>query len=74
MKNILIYLQFVLLFTVPQQVVSQIPGTTPSEFGTTGETATNPDDNAVPIADWVGILLIIGVGIVFTKHYKQLKT
>jgi hypothetical protein len=74
MKNILLYLYFGLLLIVPQQVASQAPGSTPTDFGSTGETGTNPDDNAVPIADWVGIMFIIGASLVLIKQHKQLKT
>jgi hypothetical protein len=49
--------------------VASQTNSTPTEFGTTGETNTNPDDSAAPIDSVVGLLLISGIGYVFHKQY-----
>jgi hypothetical protein len=66
LKATLLYMMVVLFYTI--HVASQT-NSTPTEFGTTGETNTNPDDSAAPIDSVVGLLLISGIGYVFHKQY-----
>ena len=59
----------VLLFLIFQPFVANVfpQQTTPSDFGTTGETATNPNDSQAPIDTYLVILLLTGC---FFSFYK----
>lgn len=50
-----------------------IQAQTPTDFGTTGETNTNPDDSAAPIDNYLLFLFIAGAGFGYIKLRTQLK-
>lgn len=49
-------------------LVAQSNGSEPTDFGTTGETASNPTD--VPIDNNIILLFIAGISYVFYKQSK----
>jgi hypothetical protein len=49
-------------------LVAQTNGSDPTDFGTTGETGSNPTD--VPIDHYLLFLFIAGISYVFYKQYK----
>ena len=49
-------------------LMAQSNGSEPTDFGTTGETGSNPTD--VPINKHLMLLFIVGIGYVFYKQYK----
>lgn len=49
-------------------LVAQSNGFEPTDFGTTGETGSNPTD--VPIDHYLILLCIAGICYVFYKQYK----
>jgi hypothetical protein len=49
-------------------LVAQTNGSDPTDFGTTGETGSNPTD--VPIDHYLLFLSIAGISYVFYKQYK----
>lgn len=49
-------------------LVAQSNGSEPTDFGTTGETGSNPTD--VPIDHYLILLCIAGICYVFYKQYK----
>lgn len=49
-------------------LVAQSNGSEPTDFGTTGETGSNPTD--VPIDHYLLFLSIAGISYVFYKQYK----
>lgn len=67
MKKIYTPFLLVLILFFSTQLMSQT-SSTPTDFGTTGETNNNPNDSAAPIDSTVWFLLISGIFFVF---YKQ---
>jgi hypothetical protein len=65
-KKTLWMLTFLLVSTAT--VVAQSNDSEPTDFGTTGETGSNPTD--VPIDHYLIFLCIAGISFVFYKQYK----
>jgi hypothetical protein len=65
-KKTLLKLVISLIFTTT--LVAQSNSSEPTDFGTTGETGSNPTD--VPIDHYLILLCIAGIYYVFYKQYK----
>lgn len=62
-----------ILLTLPK--IEAQNNSKPTDFGTTGETNTNPDDSAVPINKHIIMLFIIGIcyGIKINVQKKRIE-
>jgi hypothetical protein len=66
--NKLLYIFSIVFMSITTAIAQE-----PSDFGTTGETNNDPDDSAVPIDNYLFILLIAGIGYGYYKKGLQLK-
>lgn len=74
-----IFLAILVSVFLPLVSIAQPGGTAgngpgPTDFGSTGDTSTQPDDNAYPIDSHLWILLLIGCVYIFFKYQTVYKS